>query len=238
MDQTHDNQGISGKLPELDDPVVQIANTPRLRLQMDLEFMDCLADPMYLPTLTISTPPLRPLLVQDEFLNYLEYLQYLRHPDYIKFVKFPHSLHILQQLCSLEYRQSLLDGRGMDPYYLQMASQQLQNTVMFQHTHESTQALAAAKEQRKTLVLEARQREISKLIHQQTSSEQLSSVVESVCDEPQELGPLLEKKRLEGLQKEERRLQLQQQQRQIEQLSLFKQQPLPLEGQSNRNHHQ
>jgi hypothetical protein len=98
--------------------------------------------------------------------------------------------------------------------------------------------LAAAKEQRKTLVLEARQREISKLIHQQTSSEQLSSVVESVCDEPQELGPLLEKKRLEGLQKEERRLQLQQQQRQIEQLSLFKQQPLPLEGQSNRNHHQ
>ena len=131
------------------DPNVAIAANHQQRLMMDLQFLDCLADPFYLPTLVIPPQPQQqPLLKQPEFLNYLQYLTYFKSPQYVYLVKFPHSLYVLDQLLTVEFREQLLDGSIGEQKLLQM-SEQLRFTTMFQATNDVEGVIQQQQQQKK-----------------------------------------------------------------------------------------
>lgn len=57
----------------------------RTRLEVELEFVQCLANPFYLNHLAHTK-----LLEDERFLNYLEYLNYFRQPEYAKLLLYGH----------------------------------------------------------------------------------------------------------------------------------------------------
>nr|XP_027231587.1 mediator of RNA polymerase II transcription subunit 31-like isoform X2 [Penaeus vannamei] len=56
----------------------------RLRFQIELEFVQCLANPNYLLFLAQ-----RGYFKDQTFINYLKYLQYWKEPEYAKYLKYP-----------------------------------------------------------------------------------------------------------------------------------------------------
>lgn len=62
---------------EVDDP--RAAN--RARFELELEFVQALANPFYLHTLSQQG-----ILSQPAFVNYLEYLMYWKEKDYARFI--------------------------------------------------------------------------------------------------------------------------------------------------------
>ncbi|KAK4288013.1 hypothetical protein Pmani_030993 [Petrolisthes manimaculis] len=54
----------------------------RLRFQIELEFVQCLANPNYLLFLAQ-----RGYFKEQTFINYLKYLQYWKEPEYAKYLK-------------------------------------------------------------------------------------------------------------------------------------------------------
>ncbi|KAF9969711.1 hypothetical protein BGZ73_007804 [Actinomortierella ambigua] len=73
------------------------------RFQIELEFVQCLANPWYLHNLAQQR-----YFDDPAFLNYLDYLQYFRKPEYAKFIIYPHCLHFLTLLQSPSFREALL----------------------------------------------------------------------------------------------------------------------------------
>ncbi|KAG0053164.1 hypothetical protein BGZ83_001574 [Gryganskiella cystojenkinii] len=72
------------------------------RFQIELEFVQCLANPWYLHNLAQQQ-----YFNQDAFVRYLDYLQYFRKPEYAKFIIYPHCLHFLTLLQHKSFRDSL-----------------------------------------------------------------------------------------------------------------------------------
>ncbi|KAF9414300.1 hypothetical protein BGZ94_000444 [Podila epigama] len=72
------------------------------RFQIELEFVQCLANPWYLHNLAQQQ-----YFNQDAFVNYLNYLQYFRKPEYAKFIIYPHCLHFLTLLQHKSFRDHL-----------------------------------------------------------------------------------------------------------------------------------
>jgi mediator of RNA polymerase II transcription subunit 31 len=93
------NLTMAGVRPETEDQ-------QKLRFQIELEFVQCLANPNYLNFLAQ-----RGYFKDPAFINYLKYLEYWKEPDYAKFIKYPMALYFLDLLQHPEFRKELANGR-------------------------------------------------------------------------------------------------------------------------------
>ena len=103
----------------------------RLRFEMELEFLQCLANPLYLNCKCADTYLRRRVLphflalaqqlyFEDEaFIEYLKYLQYWKSPEYAKFIVYPHALRFLVLLQEEEFRKSLKNTKVCEEIHLQ-----------------------------------------------------------------------------------------------------------------------
>ena len=64
-----------------------------LRFRAELEFLQCLASPLYCQFLAQHD-----YLEDAKFLKFLDYLQYFRRPEYVGFVEYPHCFAFLDLL--------------------------------------------------------------------------------------------------------------------------------------------
>ena len=87
----------------------------RKRFLVELEFVQCLANPNYLSHLAKQG-----YFKKDEFKNYLKYLLYWKKPEYIKFIKFPECLYFLDLL----QQEELYDGITTNSDYVKFISEQ------------------------------------------------------------------------------------------------------------------
>ncbi|XP_018323484.1 mediator of RNA polymerase II transcription subunit 31 isoform X2 [Agrilus planipennis] len=78
----------------------------RLRFQIELEFVQCLANPNYLNFLAQ-----RGYFKDSTFVNYLNYLQYWKEPDYAKYLKYPMCLYFLDLLQYEHFRRELVNSQ-------------------------------------------------------------------------------------------------------------------------------
>ncbi|XP_059381680.1 mediator of RNA polymerase II transcription subunit 31-like [Carassius carassius] len=78
----------------------------RHRFQLELEFVQCLANPNYLNFLAQ-----RGYLREKPFVNYLKYLLYWKEPEYAKFLKYPHCLLMLELLQYEHFRKELVNAQ-------------------------------------------------------------------------------------------------------------------------------
>ncbi|CAB3363328.1 Hypothetical predicted protein [Cloeon dipterum] len=74
----------------------------KIRFQVELEFVQCLANPNYLNFLAQ-----RGYLKENTFINYLKYLLYWREPDYARYLKYPTCLYFLELLQHEHFRAEL-----------------------------------------------------------------------------------------------------------------------------------
>lgn len=92
----------------------------RNRFELELEFVQALANPFYLHSLAQQG-----ILYQPAFINYLKYLQYWKEKDYARFIlyvlpppgslryqqsafSYPHALHHLELLQHAEFRSEIM----------------------------------------------------------------------------------------------------------------------------------
>ncbi|KAL3521362.1 hypothetical protein ACH5RR_019511 [Cinchona calisaya] len=74
----------------------------RQRFLLELEFVQCLANPTYINYLAQNR------YFEDEaFIGYLKYLQYWQRPEYIKFIMYPHCLFFLELLQNPNFRNAM-----------------------------------------------------------------------------------------------------------------------------------
>ncbi|KAM6502444.1 Mediator complex, subunit Med31 [Amanita muscaria] len=83
-----------------DDVDAKAAN--RARFELELEFVQALANPFYLHSLAQQN-----ILEQPAFINYLKYLLYFKEKDYARFIHYPHALHHLELLQHPQFRARL-----------------------------------------------------------------------------------------------------------------------------------
>lgn len=80
----------------IDSPRPEDANDPRTanraRFELELEFVQALANPFYLHTLSQQG-----ILAQPAFVNYLEYLMYWKEKDYARFILYASMLSFLPE---------------------------------------------------------------------------------------------------------------------------------------------
>lgn len=82
-------------------------NEERTRFQIELEFVQCLANPNYLNFLAQ-----RKYLQMPKFIAYLRYLQYWRQPEYAKYLRYPMCLHFLDLLQHEPFRKEISTTRA------------------------------------------------------------------------------------------------------------------------------
>ncbi|KAL8683104.1 MAG: hypothetical protein Q9186_000918 [Xanthomendoza sp. 1 TL-2023] len=74
------------------------------RFELELEFVQALANPFYLNHLASQK-----LLQDPTFVEYLKYLQYFTQPEYIKYLSYPGpTLNALELLQQEKFRQDIL----------------------------------------------------------------------------------------------------------------------------------
>ncbi|KAK7082896.1 Mediator of RNA polymerase II transcription subunit 31 [Halocaridina rubra] len=78
----------------------------RLRFQIELEFVQCLANPNYLLFLAQ-----RGYFKEKTFINYLKYLEYWKEPEYAKYLKYPMCLYFLDLLQHENFRKEIVNGQ-------------------------------------------------------------------------------------------------------------------------------
>lgn len=103
----------------------------KLRFQVELEFVQCLANPNYLnckydtfspkvnKTSTVIREKLDTLAVlaqrgyfkEASFVNYLKYLLYWKDPEYAKYLKYPMCLYFLDLLQYEHFRRELVNSQ-------------------------------------------------------------------------------------------------------------------------------
>ncbi|CAM8949335.1 unnamed protein product [Rhodiola kirilowii] len=75
----------------------------RQRFLLELEFVQCLANPTYIHYLAQNR------FFEDEaFIGYLKYLQYWHRPEYVKFIMYPHCLFFLDLLQNANFRNAMM----------------------------------------------------------------------------------------------------------------------------------
>lgn len=80
------------------------------RFELELEFVQCLANPQYLNYLAQQKTFDKP-----EFVAYLAYLQYFKDPKYAKFLHHPGpTLRALELLQQERFRQDIINAGVMD----------------------------------------------------------------------------------------------------------------------------
>ncbi|KAJ3066828.1 Mediator of RNA polymerase II transcription subunit 31 [Podochytrium sp. JEL0797] len=83
-------------------PVETTSSADERRLILELEFVQCLANPKYLQFLAQHG-----YLADPEFINYLAYLQYFLEPEYAQLVVYPYGLEMLVLLQHEGFRRSV-----------------------------------------------------------------------------------------------------------------------------------
>ncbi|KAL3686780.1 hypothetical protein R1sor_013089 [Riccia sorocarpa] len=74
----------------------------RQRFELELEFVQCLANPTYIHYLAQNR-----YFDDEAFVGYLKYLQYWQRPEYAKFIVYPHTLFFLELLQSAQFRSAM-----------------------------------------------------------------------------------------------------------------------------------
>ncbi|XP_063299940.1 mediator of RNA polymerase II transcription subunit 31 [Pelobates fuscus] len=87
-------------------PSMETDEQARIRFQLELEFVQCLANPNYLNFLAQ-----RGYFKDKAFVNYLKYLLYWKDPEYAKFLKYPQCLHMLELLQYEHFRKELVNAQ-------------------------------------------------------------------------------------------------------------------------------
>ncbi|XP_057770950.1 mediator of RNA polymerase II transcription subunit 31 isoform X2 [Salvia miltiorrhiza] len=81
----------------------------RQRFLLELEFVQCLANPTYIhynDSWNLDLAQNR--YFEDEaFIGYLKYLQYWQRPEYLKFIMYPHCLFFLELLQNANFRNAM-----------------------------------------------------------------------------------------------------------------------------------
>ncbi|GBF91158.1 mediator of RNA polymerase II transcription subunit [Raphidocelis subcapitata] len=86
----------------------------RTRFVLELEFIQCLANPQYLNWLAQNR-----YLDDPAFKNYLRYLEYWRQPQYARYIKFPHCLLMLDLLRSDAFCRAVAVAQVADDIHAQ-----------------------------------------------------------------------------------------------------------------------
>ncbi|KAJ3681792.1 hypothetical protein LUZ60_014365 [Juncus effusus] len=78
------------------------ADDGKQRFLLELEFVQCLANPTYIHYLAQNR------YFEDEaFIGYLKYLKYWQKPEYVKFIMYPHCLYFLELLQNPNFRNAM-----------------------------------------------------------------------------------------------------------------------------------
>ncbi|KAG2358949.1 SOH1-domain-containing protein [Suillus spraguei] len=83
--------------------------TNRDKFELELEFVQSLANPYYLHSLAQQN-----ILDQPAFINYLQYLTYWKEKDYARFIHYPHALHHLDLLQHAQFRSEMKKDEWRD----------------------------------------------------------------------------------------------------------------------------
>ncbi|KAL5006100.1 hypothetical protein ScPMuIL_017258 [Solemya velum] len=78
----------------------------KLRFQVELEFVQCLANPNYLTFLAQ-----RGYFKDQAFINYLHYLLYWKDSKYAKYLKYPQCLYLLELVQYEHFRKELVNAQ-------------------------------------------------------------------------------------------------------------------------------
>ena len=87
-------------------PFAESEEQQKIRFQIELEFVQCLANPNYLNFLAQ-----RGVFKETTFVNYLKYLTYWKEPDYAKYLKYPQCLMMLDLLQTEHFRKELMNSQ-------------------------------------------------------------------------------------------------------------------------------
>ncbi|XP_074643078.1 mediator of RNA polymerase II transcription subunit 31-A-like [Tubulanus polymorphus] len=87
-------------------PSVESEEHQKIRFQVELEFVQCLANPNYLNFLAQ-----RGYFKDNTFLNYLKYLLYWKEAEYAKYLKYPQCLHTLELLQYEHFRKEIVNAQ-------------------------------------------------------------------------------------------------------------------------------
>ncbi|KND00401.1 mediator complex subunit SOH1 [Spizellomyces punctatus DAOM BR117] len=87
--------------PRIGSPKAEPPDQARTRFLLELEFVQCLANPQYLQFLAHQQ-----YFNDPAFLNYLAYLRYWQQPQYAKYIVYPYCLHILDLLQHAAFRSA------------------------------------------------------------------------------------------------------------------------------------
>ena len=83
-------------------PWIEDEDGNRARFIKELEFVQCLCNPLYLQHLSVTG-----VMDDPAFVKYIEYLQYWKKPEYVKFIAYPFCLFFLESLRQAEFREKL-----------------------------------------------------------------------------------------------------------------------------------
>ncbi|KAF7725483.1 hypothetical protein EC973_009583 [Apophysomyces ossiformis] len=111
------------------------------RFQLELEFVQCLANPWYLNHLAQQQ-----YFKDEDFIRYLEYLQYWKQPEYAKFVAYPHALYFLDQLQHAQFRDYITISENTQEVHRMQYYHWMYLRNPAKHTNENQPASATATE--------------------------------------------------------------------------------------------
>ncbi|KAK3749157.1 hypothetical protein RRG08_019939 [Elysia crispata] len=118
---------------------IETEEQARTRFQIELEFVQCLANPNYLNFLAQ-----RGIFKDSYFVNYLKYLQYWKEAKYAKFLKYPQCLHMLELLQYEHFRKELVNAQCAkfidDQQLFNWQHYHRKRNTMLQEQAEKTQA--------------------------------------------------------------------------------------------------
>ncbi|KAF8230216.1 SOH1-domain-containing protein [Tricholoma matsutake] len=86
----------------------------RARLELELEFVQSLANPFYIHSLAQQN-----ILEQPTFINFLKYLLYFKDKNYARFIQYPHALHHLDLLQHAQFRSEMKRDESFREYLQQ-----------------------------------------------------------------------------------------------------------------------
>ncbi|XP_043700425.1 mediator of RNA polymerase II transcription subunit 31-like [Telopea speciosissima] len=92
----------AAQAPSMPKNICKDPDDGRQRILLELEFVQCLANPTYIHYLAQNR------YFEDEaFIGYLKYLQYWQQPEYIKFIMYPHCLFFLELLQNANFHNAM-----------------------------------------------------------------------------------------------------------------------------------
>ena len=102
----NNNNSSTVTRPILSDKIEPEEDEERKRFQVELEFVQSLANPDYLNFLAQ-----RGYFRNQTFLNYLKYLMYWKEPEYVKYIMYPECLSLLEMLQHEQFLKEIVNSQ-------------------------------------------------------------------------------------------------------------------------------